>query len=97
MRLRSRLDRLEQRVGSVGSTCPACRDRLGCVVFFLTSAIRLPDGTVVPSDEGPKPCVACGKVVEQFIEIVETLVEAADYDAPPPRDVPAAGDNTGGR
>ncbi len=94
MRMRSRLDRLEQRVGSVGS-CPACRDRLGCVVF--TSVIRLPDGTVVPSDDGPKPCGACGQVVEQFIEIVETLVEAADYDAPPRRDVPAAGDITGRR
>jgi hypothetical protein len=78
--MRSRLDRLEQRVGL--PRCPPCRDRQGRIVFI--DGTRLTDGTGVPCKDPPAPCFACGKVPELVIEVVETVVEAVGCDAPPP-------------
>ena len=72
MNLRTRLQRLERL--KINTGCPACRDRRGRAVFL--TARQLPDGTVVPVDEEPKPCARCGQVPEQIIEIVEVIVKA---------------------
>lgn len=71
MRLRRRLQRLEQQAVDAG--CPACRDRRGRIV--LRTAKRLPDGTVVTVEEEPQPCPRCGRIPEQIIEVVETVVD----------------------
>jgi hypothetical protein len=72
MKLSTRLQRLEQRVGEPG--CPACRERRGFNV--LVNARRMPDGTVTyPDDDRPKPCEKCGEVPELIIEIVRVVVE----------------------
>lgn len=71
MKLTTRLQRLERRIGDTG--CSACRDRRGFHV--LVNAQRLPDGTLTyPDDNQPKPCKQCGKIPELVIAVVRTLV-----------------------
>ena len=74
MRLRARLGRLGRPVGRP-SACAAGAGRTGLLV--LTTARRLPDGTIVPQGDQPAPCAACGKVPEQIIEVIETVVDSA--------------------
>ena len=71
MKLRARLQRLERNTVAAG--CPACRDRRGRIV--LRTATPLPDGTVVWDEDEPKPCMRCGLIPEQIIEVVEVVVE----------------------
>jgi hypothetical protein len=73
MRVRSRLDRLDQRIGP--QDCPVCQDRVGRLVF--TTARVLPDGSIVSGEDAPAPCTVCGKVPEMVIEVAEILVETA--------------------
>lgn len=65
MKLRARLQRLERSVGDAG--CPACRHRGRIVTRTATS---LPDGTVVWDQDEPQPCVRCGQIPEQIIDII---------------------------
>lgn len=74
MTLRTRLGRLEQRVGGRDDACPACRDRRGRIV--MTTSQRMPDGTTAPQGDWPAPCAACGAVPEQLVEIVMPVVDA---------------------
>jgi hypothetical protein len=37
---------------------------------------RLLDGTVAVHSEGPQPCVQCGQIPEQVMEIIETVMES---------------------
>jgi hypothetical protein len=53
----------------------ACAERQGRLV--LTSARRLPDGTVVAQGERPAPREACGQSPEFLIDVVETVVDSA--------------------
>ena len=76
MRLHSRLQRLEQRLGTPDDGCPACRDRRGRIAF--TTSQRMPDGTTVPEGDWPAPCAACGGTPEQILEIVKPLVGHED-------------------
>ena len=73
MNLRARLQRLERTTVVAG--CPACRERRGRTV--LLTARRLPDGTVPLVDGEPRPCVRCGQIPEQIIEVVEVIEPAA--------------------
>ena len=73
MKLHARLRRLERT--TVDADCPACRERRGWTV--LLTARRLPDGTVAPVEGEPQPCVRCGQVPEQIIEVVEVIEPAA--------------------
>src|SRR5262249_36127716 len=36
---------------------------------------RLPEGTVAVHSEEPQPCVQCGQIPEQVVEVIETAVE----------------------
>lgn len=72
MKLRARLKRLERNTLDAG--CPACRDRLGRIALRIVE--RLPDGTVTVHAEGPQPCVQCGQIPEQVIEVIESVVES---------------------
>jgi hypothetical protein len=69
MSLRHRLRRLEQ---AVGTGCPACRDRRGQVVVR-----RSRRGTSLPWVD-PSPCVHCGEVPEQVLELEEILVTSRE-------------------
>lgn len=71
MSLRSRLLRLERNMVDAG--CPGCRDRRGRIV--LLTARRQPDGKVVVQEQEPQPCVHCGQVPEQIIEVIEIIVD----------------------
>ena len=72
MNLRARLQRLER--SRVVAGCPACRERRGRTV--LLTAQRLPDGTLAPGEDEPQPCVRCGQIPEQIIEIIEVIEPA---------------------
>jgi hypothetical protein len=71
MKLRTRLQRLERHAVDAG--CPACRERRGLIVFL--TAERLPDGTVVTTEDEPQLCARCGQVPEQVIEVIESVVD----------------------
>jgi hypothetical protein len=84
MRLRTRLARLEGK-GPEGG-CPACRERRGLTV--LVTVREDPDGTAVFVQGGPLPCPLCGRVPEQVVEVMETVVAqpaaAGTTEAPSP-------------
>src|SRR5262249_17342282 len=71
MSLRTRLQRLERNTVDVG--CPACRDRRGRVALRIVE--RLPGGTGVVAADGREPCDQSGQILEQVMEVIETLVE----------------------
>ena len=73
MKLHARLRRLERTTVDAG--CPACRERRGRIV--LLTGQRLPDGTLAPVEDEPMPCVRCGQVPEQIIEVIEGIEPAA--------------------
>jgi hypothetical protein len=72
--LRTRVNRLEttarrQRLFDP-SRCPGCCHRVQAV---LVRARRYPDGTEVTDPAMPAPCLECGRVPEQVIQIVEPM------------------------
>jgi hypothetical protein len=71
MSLRMRLQRLEQN--DVDAGCPACRDRQGRIALRIVE--RRPDGTLAAHSEELLPCVQCGEIPEQVVEVIETAVE----------------------
>jgi hypothetical protein len=73
MRLRTRLQRLERNLVAAG--CPACRDRRGLIVLRIVE--RFPDGSVAAEAEEPRPCVRCGQIPEQVMEVIETVVQTS--------------------
>jgi hypothetical protein len=73
VKLNTRLQRLEQRVGDPG--CLACRDRRGRHV--LINALKLPDDTLTyPNNDHPLPCEQCGLVPEFVIAVVQKVVKS---------------------
>jgi hypothetical protein len=73
MNLHNRLRRLEQ---AVGTGCPACRDRRGLVVVR-----RRRQGTSLAWLE-PSPCVRCGEVPEQVLQLEEIVVTSRQEAKP---------------
>jgi hypothetical protein len=71
MSLRTRLQRLERNTIDAG--CPDCRDRRGRIALRIVE--RQPDGTMVAHSQEPQPCVQCGQIPEQIMEVIETVVE----------------------
>jgi hypothetical protein len=72
--LRSRLSRLERGTAEIG--CPACRARRG--LFALSTGRQRADGTVVLEGERPRPCTRCGEIPEQFVEVMEVVIETRE-------------------
>jgi hypothetical protein len=70
MSLRTHWQRLERKTVDAG--CPACRDRRGRIVF--RTARPLHDGTIGSVEDEPQPCLRCGQIPKQIIEIVEMIV-----------------------
>ena len=73
MRLRSRLQRQEGRIGG-DPGCPCCRDWRGRFVFV---EVR-PELDGQTDCEMPAPCSCCGKIPEFVIEIAEAVVVDAE-------------------
>jgi hypothetical protein len=77
VRLKRRLQRLEQKMG--GSGCPGCRHRYWQVI--VTYERELSDGTIV-RDEVPQPCALCGRQPEQVIWEVDPVRPVAERCVP---------------
>jgi hypothetical protein len=73
-RLDARLRRLECMTSVLG--CPACEDRRGRL--WIRTSRQQPDGTVIHGGDAPVPCVHCGLVPEQILEIIEVVVESRE-------------------
>jgi hypothetical protein len=71
MGLRTRLEKLEQRVGPKGG-CPACRVRRGQHRIVIVEELR--DGTLLPAQGEPQPCARCGNVPEFVTTVVVPVV-----------------------
>jgi hypothetical protein len=76
MKLRARLERLEERIPPV--RCPACHDRAGRIV--IVTMRRLADGTLVAESctPLPDPCPRCRTVPARVIEVVEPVVTSRE-------------------
>jgi hypothetical protein len=71
MKIRARLQRLEKTC-SIDHSCPACRERRGRPTLVIRE--QLADGMGTEPNGMPAPCVKCGQIPEQIIEIVEKIV-----------------------
>ena len=72
MRIRAILTKLERRLGVAG--CPLCRLRRRDTVRVAVEP--LPGGTNNAVEAYPAPCLRCGDVPEQVIELTEIVVGA---------------------
>ena len=71
MKFRTRLIRLE-RSARFDRGCPACRDRRS--LYALVIREELADGSITAPVGRPAPCVQCGQIPEQILEIIEETV-----------------------
>ena len=77
MKLRTRLQRLEQTVG-IDRGCPGCRPRHGLSITVFSE--ENDDGTVTEPQGMPTPCEHCAEIPERIVHVIESVLKDTTED-----------------